>query len=92
MATLWNRPQGLSCLGQFQRPQTSGQPLDDGEYFWTPTNASWLNLIEPWFLVLEKTALYNPDLQTTDAIAGNLKPGIDYLDNHPRLYRWTKTL
>jgi transposase len=62
------------------------------EFFWTPTNASWLNLIEPWFLVLEKTALYNTDLKTTDAIAENLKQGIDYLNNHPRPYRWTKTL
>lgn len=42
------------------------------EVFWTPTNASWLNLIEPWFLVLEKTALYNTNLETTDAIAENL--------------------
>lgn len=62
------------------------------EFFWTPTNASWLNLIEPWFLVLEKTALYNTDLKTTDAIAENLKQGIGYLNDHPRPYRWTKTL
>jgi transposase len=62
------------------------------EFYWTPTNASWLNLIEPWFLVLEKTALYNTDLKTTDAIAENLKQGIDYLNSHPRPYRWTKTL
>jgi hypothetical protein len=38
-------------------------------FYWTPTNAAWLNLIEPWLLVLEKTALYNTDLTTTDAIA-----------------------
>lgn len=62
------------------------------EFFWTPTNASWLNLIEPWFLVLEKTALHNTDLKTTDAIAENLKQGIDYLNSHPRPYRWTKVL
>jgi len=60
------------------------------EFFWTPTNASWLNRIEPWFLVLEKTALYNTDLKTTDAIAENLKQGISYLNEHPRPYRWTK--
>ena len=46
---------------------------DNVEVFSTPTNASWLNLIEPWFLVLEKTALYNTNLKTTDAIAENLK-------------------
>jgi transposase len=62
------------------------------EFLWTPTNASWLNLIEPWFLVLEKTALYNTDLKTTDAIAENLKQGVAYLNSHPRPYRWTKTL
>jgi hypothetical protein len=57
-----------------------------------PTNASWLNLIEPWFLVLEKTALHNTNLKTTDAIAQNLKQGIDHLNDHPRPYRWTKTI
>jgi transposase len=62
------------------------------QFHWTPTNASWLNLIEPWFLVLEKTALYNTDLKTTDAIAEHLKQGIDYLNSHPRPYRWTKTI
>jgi len=53
------------------------------EIFWTPTTASWLNLIEPWFLVLEKTALHNTHLKTTEAIAQNLKQGIDYLNNRP---------
>ena len=51
------------------------KPPANIQFYWTPTNASWLNLIEPWFLVLEKTALYNTDLKTTDAIAENLKPG-----------------
>ena len=62
------------------------------EFYWTPTNASWLNLIEPWFLVLEKTALHNTDLKTTDAIAENLKQGIAYLNSHPRPYHWTKAI
>src|SRR5260370_34878140 len=62
------------------------------EFYWTPTNASRLNLIEPWSLVLEKTALYNTDLKTTDAIANNLKHGSDYLNKHPRPYQCTKCL
>jgi hypothetical protein len=45
-------------------------------YIGRPTNASWLNLIEPWFLVLQKTALYNTDLKTTDAIAEKPQQGI----------------
>jgi len=62
------------------------------EFVWTPTNASWLNLIEPWFLVLQKTALYNTNLKTTDAIAESLSQGIGYLNDHPRPYHWAKTL
>lgn len=62
------------------------------KFCWTPTNASWLNLIEPWFLVLEKTALYNTDLKTTEAIADHLRQGIDYLNSHPRPYQWTKSI
>jgi hypothetical protein len=60
------------------------------EFAWTPTNASWLNLIEPWFLVLEKTALHNTDLKTTSAIAEHLLDGIDYLNEHPKPHRWNK--
>jgi hypothetical protein len=62
------------------------------EVFWTPTNTSWLNLVEPWFLMLAKTALHNTNLKTTDAIAENLKSAINYLNDHPRPYRWTKTI
>jgi hypothetical protein len=49
---------------------------DHFEFVWTPTHASWLNLIEPWFLVLEKTALQNTDLKTTEAIAEHLQDRI----------------
>ena len=62
------------------------------EFAWTPTNASWLNLIEPWFLVLAKTALQNTDLKTTAAITQHLLNGIDYLNAHPKPYHWNKRL
>jgi hypothetical protein len=76
-----------------RRALTLWQPRPrDVEFLWTPTNASWLNLIEPWFLVLEKTALYNTDLKTTAAIAEHLLEGIDYLNAHPRPYRWNKAI
>jgi len=42
--------------------------------------------------VLEKTAPYNTDLKTTQALAANLRQVIDYLNEHPRPYRWTKQL
>lgn len=58
------------------------------QFVWTPTNASWLNLIEPWFSVLERTALHNTDLKTPEAIAQNLTEGIAYLNEHPKPYKW----
>ena len=34
-----------------RRPLNLWRPMPDNvEFVWTPTNASWLNLIEPWFL------------------------------------------
>jgi transposase len=59
------------------------------KFVWIPTNASWLNLIEPWFSVLERTALHNTDLRTPAEIEASLQAGIAYLNEHPRPYRWT---
>jgi len=56
------------------------------QFVWTPTNSSWLNLIEAWFSVLERTALHNTDLKTPEAIEENLRRGIAYLNEHPRPY------
>lgn len=58
---------------------------------WIPTNASWLNLIEAWFSVLERTALHNTYLRTPTEIEASLQRGIAYLNEHPKPYRWTKT-
>jgi hypothetical protein len=62
------------------------------EFVWTPTNASWLNLIEPWFLALEKTALHNTDLKTCAEIGEHLLQGIDYLNSQDRPYQWRKAI
>lgn len=58
--------------------------------FGTPTNASWLNLIEPWFAVLERTALHNTNLKTPEQIGEHLLVGIEYLNAHPKPYRWDR--
>jgi putative transposase len=55
------------------------------------TNASWLNLTEAWFSVLERTALHNTYLRTTTEIEAHLLRGIAYLNEHPKPYRWTKS-
>lgn len=58
-------------------------------FVWTPTNSSWLNLIEAWFSVLERTALHNSDLRTPQEIEEHLRGGIAYLNEHAKPYKWT---
>ncbi len=65
-------------------------PPERVSFAWTPTNASWLNLIEPWFAVLQRTALHNTYLKTPEAIEENLQRGIAFLNQHPRPYKWGK--
>lgn len=58
--------------------------------YWTPTNSSWLNLIETHFSVLKATALANSHYRTPDEIDQALLAGLRYLNAHPTAYKWTK--
>jgi len=58
--------------------------------YWTPTNSSWLNLIESYFAVLQRTALHNTDYKTPQEIEKGLFRGTEYLNENPRPYIWKK--
>ena len=58
--------------------------------YWLPTNSSWLNLVESYFAVLQRTALSNTDYKTPGDIEQGLKKGMRYLNLHPRPYVWKK--
>jgi len=58
--------------------------------YWTPTNSSWLNLIESYFSSLQRTALHNTDYKTPQEIDQGLHRGIEYLNENPRVYKWKK--
>ena len=58
--------------------------------YWTPTNSSWLNLIESYFASLQRTALHNTDYKTPQEIEQGLHRGIEYLNENPRVYKWKK--
>jgi len=58
--------------------------------YWLPTNSSWLNLIEPHFSVLKRTALDNSNYPTPDEIEQALLAGLRYLNANPTAYTWTK--
>jgi transposase len=56
--------------------------------YWTPTNSSWLNLIESYFASLQRTALHNTDYKTPLEIEQGLHRGTKYLNENPRAYKW----
>lgn len=58
--------------------------------YWTPTNSSWLNLIESYFASLQRTALYNTYYKTPQEIEQGLHRGTEYLNENPRAYKWKK--
>jgi len=58
--------------------------------YWTPTNSSWLNLIESYFATLSRTALHNTHYRTPAEIEQGLVRGTQHLNEHPRPYLWKK--
>ncbi len=58
--------------------------------YWLPTNSSWLNLVESYFAVLQRTALSNTNYEAPEDIEQGLKNGVQYLNQHPRPYVWKK--
>ena len=58
--------------------------------YWTPTNSSWLNLVESYFATLQRTALHNTDFQTPLEIEHALCRATEYLNENPRAYVWKK--
>ena len=58
--------------------------------YWTPTNSSWLNLVESYFATLQRTALHNTHYRTPKEIEQGLKRGTKYLNENPRSYKWKK--
>ena len=58
----------------------------------TPTTSSWLNLLESYFAVLERTALYNTDCRSPAGISEGSGKGMRPLNASPRPYLWKKIL
>jgi transposase len=58
--------------------------------YWTPTNSSWLNLIESYFATLQRTGLHNTDYKSPDEIEEGLFRATMYLNENPRAYKWKK--
>src|SRR3989304_4348700 len=57
----------------------------------TPTGASWLNLVEAWFSVFTRKRLKRSAHRSTRAREQTIRQYIDHNNAHPKPFVWTKT-
>jgi len=57
----------------------------------TPTSASWLNLVECWFSILQRRALAHGVHRSTYALEQALRRYIATTNEHPKPFVWAKT-
>ena len=57
----------------------------------TPTSASWLNLVEGWFSLLTRRCLQRGAFASTDALKAAIQGYIDRTNAEPKPFIWTKS-
>lgn len=57
----------------------------------TPTSASWLNLVERWFALLTEKQLRRGVHRSTQALQAAIRAYIAYTNEQPKPFVWTKT-
>lgn len=57
----------------------------------TPTSASWLNLVECWFSLLQRRELARGSFRSTDALEQTIIGYIAATNAAPKPFVWTKT-
>jgi transposase len=57
----------------------------------TPTSASWLNLVECWFSLLTRRCLQRGAFGSTDALKAAIQGYIDRTNAEPKPFVWTKS-
>jgi hypothetical protein len=57
----------------------------------TPTSASWLNLVERWFALLTERQLRRGVHPSVRALKAAIQHYITVTNTHPKPFTWTKT-
>jgi transposase len=59
-------------------------------FHFTPTGASWLNLVEVWFSILTRKSVRRGSFDTVRALVTHIRRYIDTWNDHPTPFAWTK--
>ena len=57
----------------------------------TPTSASWLNLVERWFALITEKRIRRGNFRSTESLERAIKDWIDIYNEEPKPFVWTKT-
>jgi transposase len=57
----------------------------------TPTSASWMNLVEVWFGIIERQAIHRGSFRSVRELTGKIRDFIDGWNDRARPFVWTKT-
>jgi transposase len=60
-------------------------------FHFTPTGASWLNMIEAWFGILTRKSVRRGSFDTVRALIRHIDQYIAHWNDHPTPFVWTKT-
>jgi transposase len=60
-------------------------------FHFTPTGASWLNMIEAWFGILTRKSVRRGSFPSVKALVKHIQHYIDHWNENPTPFVWTKT-
>jgi transposase len=60
------------------------------QFHFTPTGASWLNLVEVWFSILTRKSVRRGSFDTVRALVTHIRRYIETWNDHPKPFVWTK--
>ena len=59
-------------------------------FHYTPTSASWLNMVEIWFNIMSRKVLRCASFNSTEDLCEKIREFIDHYDEHPKPFVWRK--
>jgi transposase len=60
-------------------------------FHFTPTGASWMNMIEAWFSVLTRQSIRRGSFRSVPVLIRHIQRYLDHWNEHPVPFAWTKT-
>ena len=60
-------------------------------FHFTPTGASWLNMVEAWFGILTRKSVRRGSFVSVKDLVRHIGDYIDHWNEHPTPFVWTKT-